>query len=82
MVLLVRHEGHSLLLTGDLEGTGLERVLAAPGPGIDILMAPHHGSKTANIPALAEWARPRFVVSCEGQPRGLMRGSLRFGPRL
>jgi competence protein ComEC len=34
-------------------------------------MAPHHGSKVANTPALARWARPRMVISCQGVPRSL-----------
>ncbi len=34
-------------------------------------MAPHHGSKVSNRTDLAEWARPRVVVSCQGPPRGL-----------
>jgi competence protein ComEC len=32
LVLLVRHAGHSILLTGDLEGNGLQRVLAEVPP--------------------------------------------------
>jgi competence protein ComEC len=70
LVLLVRHEGHTILLTGDLEGNGLRRVLGAPAPPVDVMMAPHHGSKVANTPELAAWARPRVVVSCAGPPRG------------
>jgi competence protein ComEC len=80
MVLLVRHAGHSLLLTGDLEGPGLERVLGMEFPSIDILMAPHHGSRTSNTPALAAWARPKLVVSCEGLPRGLTRAPEPYTP--
>jgi beta-lactamase superfamily II metal-dependent hydrolase len=37
-----------------------------------VLMAPHHGSKTANTPSVAQWAKPKLVVSCEGPPRGGM----------
>ena len=33
-------------------------------------MAPHHGSKAANVPELADWARPRVAVSSQGPPRG------------
>jgi len=73
LVLLVRHAGHSLLLTGDLEGSGLERVLALPPAHVDVLMAPHHGSRVANKAELASWARPKVVVSCEGPPRGSAR---------
>lgn len=68
LVLLVRHAGHSLLLTGDLEGAGLERVLTVPPRAVDVLMAPHHGSKTANPAALAAWAKPRLVIACQGPP--------------
>jgi len=69
-VLLLRHADQTILLTGDLEKAGLERVLTLPAPRIDVLMAPHHGSRTANTPGLAEWSRPRVVVSCQGPPRG------------
>jgi competence protein ComEC len=75
LVLLVRHAGHSILLTGDLEGPGLQRVLSLPAPRVDVLMAPHHGSRVANTPELAAWARPRVVVSCEGPPRGQSRAA-------
>ena len=69
LVLEVRHAGHSILLTGDLEGPGLEMVLRLERRRFDVLMAPHHGSPRANLAALAEWARPRVVVSCQGPPR-------------
>jgi competence protein ComEC len=74
MVLLVEYEGHKILLTGDLEGPGLERVLSMPPLPVDVLMAPHHGSRTANVPELARWARPKVVVSCQGKPRGSPEG--------
>jgi competence protein ComEC len=69
LVLDVRHAGHSILLTGDLEGPGLEMVLRLEPRRHDVLMAPHHGSPKANLAVLAEWARPRVVVSCQGPPR-------------
>ena len=78
LVLLVRHAGHTLLLTGDLEGAGQDLVTREPLPPIDVMLAPHHGSKDANArraqggrfaPGLmAAWARPRLVVSCQ-EPR-------------
>lgn len=69
LVLLLKHEGHTLLLTGDLEGAGLERVLSLPPRPVDILMAPHHGSLAANKKELAEWAMPQAVIACQGPPR-------------
>ena len=56
-----------------LPGNGAA-VLGLPALQPDVLMAPHHGSKTANKSDLADWARPRLVVSCEGPPRGQLRG--------
>ena len=66
--LLVRHGDWSMLLTGDLEEAGLTQVLAKKPPPIDVLMAPHHGSDRSNIPALAAWAKPKLVVSCQTAP--------------
>ena len=69
LVLLVRHAGHSILLNGDLEGTGLRRVLnELPPHRVEVLMAPHHGSHLTNTADLAQWARPRIVISCQGRP--------------
>jgi competence protein ComEC len=73
LVLLVRHAGHSLLLTGDLEGEGLTCLLARQPIRVDVLMAPHHGGKSANTSALAKWAGPRVVVSSQAKPRGSWR---------
>lgn len=69
LVLLVRHAGHALLLTGDLEGKGMQRVLhELPPRRVEVLMAPHHGSPITNTTALARWARPRVVVSSQSRP--------------
>jgi competence protein ComEC len=68
MVLLLGHGEHTILLTGDLADLGLRRVLGTPPQPVDILMAPHHGSKAANTPELARWARPSVVISCQGPP--------------
>jgi competence protein ComEC len=80
MVLLIHHVGHSFLLTGDLEGPGLARVLALPPVPVDVFMAPHHGSRFPNTPQLAQWARPKVVVSCEGLPRGPVRPAEPYTP--
>jgi competence protein ComEC len=77
LVLLVKHGDWSMLLTGDLEGEGLTRVLALPPPRIDVLMAPHHGSETSNNADLAKWARPKLVVSCQAEPKS-ERASVRM----
>ncbi|MEI7686971.1 MAG: ComEC/Rec2 family competence protein [Planctomycetota bacterium] len=71
LVMRVGKQRFAWLLTGDLEDAGLEQTLAQRPPGIDILTAPHHGSRAANTPSLAAWARPRVVISSQGRPRGL-----------
>lgn len=73
LVLLIRHAEHTVLLTGDLEGLGLARVLALDPVPVDVFMAPHHGSRFPNTPELARWALPKVVISCEGRPRGPTR---------
>jgi competence protein ComEC len=73
LVLHVRYEGLSMLLTGDLEEPGLTRVVSSPARPVDVLMAPHHGSPTSNTKELAAWARPKFVVSCQGAPKSTVR---------
>src|SRR5262249_18175834 len=67
----VRHAGHRILLTGDLEGSGLEMFLRQERRRIDVLQAPHHGSPKANNDQLADKTRPRVVVSCQGPPRAV-----------
>lgn len=80
LVLRLKYAGRTILLTGDLDGEGLYRVLAMKSVDTDILLAPHHGSLTANITDLARWARPEFVIaSCRDDS---LRGRLKavYGP--
>ncbi|HLW68513.1 MAG TPA: ComEC/Rec2 family competence protein, partial [Gemmataceae bacterium] len=70
MVLLLAHAGNRILLTGDLEGPGQAMVLQERIEPVDVLMAPHHGSRLANSPALVRWAHPKLVLACTGLPRG------------
>jgi competence protein ComEC len=67
LVLLLRHRGHTILLTGDLEGAGVDAAAAGPAPAIDVLMVPHHGAGGGRVEALADWARPRLAVSSQGR---------------
>lgn len=70
LVLKVAHRGHTILLTGDLEKAGTARVLTLPATRADVLLAPHHGSRTAFPPELAAWASPRLVVVSRGTRLG------------
>jgi competence protein ComEC len=67
MVLLLRHRNLFILLTGDLEDTGLDHVLALPPHAVHVLMAPHHGSARSNTPKLAAWATPKVIVMCQAR---------------
>jgi competence protein ComEC len=71
LVLVVRHRDLTVLLTGDLEKAGLQLVLALPPRQVEVLMAPHHGSPTANTKEFAAWARPKLVVSCQAAPKSV-----------
>jgi len=78
LVLLLTHGERSFLLTGDLEGAGMDEALKRPIPPIDVLLAPHHGAVNSNARRepegrfspgpMAAWAKPRFVVSSQ-EPR-------------
>lgn len=53
-VLLIEVAGKRILLPGDI-GSGIEQeLLAGELPHIDVMVAPHHGSKTSSTP---EWVR-------------------------
>ncbi len=62
IVLAVESAGRRLLLTGDLEGEPLRRFVAA-GPGAcDVLVAPHHGSRTSLPPDIARVTAADWVL--------------------
>ena len=63
LVLDVAYGGRHLLLTGDLDQPGLVELVGQTQPEpIDLMLAPHHGGKSANPSWLYSWARPRAVV--------------------
>jgi competence protein ComEC len=64
LVLDIAFAGQHFLLTGDLEQAGLTALIGQPAldPPPDVMLAPHHGGKSANPSALYEWAKPRAVV--------------------
>jgi competence protein ComEC len=76
MVLLVRFGTHTVLLTGDLEGEGQRIVQQIPIEPVEVMLAPHHGGKSANTPLpgpgrsrlpglMAAWAKPKLVISSQ-----------------
>lgn len=65
VVLSIEYAGRRILLTGDLEPPGLNMLLADMPYDVDVLLAPHHGSRLSDPPGLADWSTPEWViVSC------------------
>lgn len=68
LTVLLTHKTRKILLTGDLDGDGLETLLTQSDAGpIDILLSPHHGSFTANTRDLDRWARPQYLIVSGGR---------------
>lgn len=62
-VLRVTVGAHAVLLTGDIERRA-EAELVATGPlaPSDVLLVPHHGSRTSSTPAFVAATRPRWAL--------------------
>ena len=54
--------GRRLLLTGDLEGRALARFIASHPDSCDVLVAPHHGSRTSLPPDIAKATAADWVI--------------------
>lgn len=63
LIVQVEYAGRKILLTGDLERDGLAALLQRPRSPVDVLIAPHHGAKLANPPALAAWTNPSVAIA-------------------
>jgi competence protein ComEC len=63
-VLKIRSENGVILLTGDIEAVAESRLVGRYGAALraDILVAPHHGSKTSSTQAFLETVKPRYVL--------------------
>jgi competence protein ComEC len=68
LLLCVEYAGRRVLLPGDLESPGIERVMADPPLDCDILLAPHHGSEASDPPGFAAWSTPERVIMSGRRP--------------
>jgi competence protein ComEC len=66
-VLLVAGPGGRTLLTGDLERAGERELLrVAPSLRAELVIAPHHGSRSSSTPALVSASQPGWVAFAAG----------------
>lgn len=67
LVVYVRYGNDGLLLTGDLDATGVHHLLDNPPSGpITLLKLPHHGSRYSDTPALTKAFRPTLAFVSAG----------------
>lgn len=62
LVIEIDYKGFKMLLTGDLQSPGIEMVQKLPPKAVDILMAPHHGSKNSLPSDFLNWCKPATLV--------------------
>ena len=66
-VLLVEYRGKRFLLPGDIDRSVEQHLLKEPSlKDIDVLIAPHHGSKTSSSRVFLEWLRPQHIIVSAG----------------
>ena len=64
-VLRVAAHGSSMLLTGDIERAAEARIIKK-NPKADVLLIPHHGSRTSSSPEFIAAVAPRWAVVTAG----------------
>ena len=69
MVIKISYQGKSFLFPGDLERLGEEVVVANVGSLLksDVMLAPHHGSRTSCTRAFFQMVRPRISIVSSGR---------------
>lgn len=63
VVLLLRHQDVTFLLTGDVESAGEQALSVGP---VTVVKAAHHGSDTSSTDEFVAKTRPKHVVFCVG----------------
>lgn len=66
-VLMVEYKGQKILLPGDIEKDVERQLVEKEGlTRVDVLLAPHHGSRTSSTRRFVEKVAPRFVIYSAG----------------
>lgn len=67
IVLLLESNRKKVLLTGDLEGQGMEQVIGRPQIDCDVTLAPHHGSRHSKPQQFLHWSSPQVLITSSGK---------------
>jgi competence protein ComEC len=66
LVLQLQFGNQRVLLPGDIEEQGVQRLVAREPGGFEIVMLPHHGSQHSLPSQMANWSNPQVVVASTG----------------
>lgn len=66
VALKVWYKGHTVLLTGDLAGPGLESIVPRGAANVDAIQVPHHGAWDDALPTLIRQANAKYAVVSVG----------------
>ncbi|WP_404399447.1 DNA internalization-related competence protein ComEC/Rec2 [Idiomarina seosinensis] len=70
-VLYLRYKNFTVLLPGDIEFSAEREIAESLGfPAVDLLLAPHHGSRTSSGWLLLKQAQPSLILISNGDHKG------------
>lgn len=65
-IVLVETPGFAVLLPGDIEAAGERALMGRALPDIDVMVMPHHGSRSSSTPGLINQVTPDIAVVSRG----------------
>ncbi|MCA9149517.1 MAG: ComEC/Rec2 family competence protein, partial [Planctomycetales bacterium] len=80
LVIRCRYAGASLLLSGDLEPPGLQRLTTLGACQVDVALVPHHGSLSSSPADFVAWCNPALLVISDGDSTSLSAYQEAIGP--
>jgi competence protein ComEC len=69
LVLKLQFGNQRVLLPGDIEEQGVQRLIAREHGGFEIMMLPHHGSQHSLPAQMANWSNPQVAVASTGHSK-------------